>query len=349
MFFAYCALSSLWSLDPAYTLRKAAYQTLLCGTIAMSVFTSRDPRRILALVFALFIVTVLANLAAVLTRPPGPIGYEGIYSHKNSLGSAVALIFLFALYFVISTKGGMRLVAMTTAAACVFLLFKSESKTAMGLARLAPLAGVLLYVLARWLRVSPLVAILFGLSATVAAYFLISRLFGFDSSDLLLFVFNDATFTGRTDIWSFVWDHIQQRPLLGYGYQGFWGIPASPKLDAEPAFIAGMAHGHNGFLDAVLNVGIIGAALSIIPIVKIIRSCGRIDRPRGAPVLALYLTRSSFSSARTSWRPCSCCRRKWTKWSSSWWPFSRRRRRARAARTLESRFDARTREAEPRP
>ena len=293
LFFAYCAVSSLWSLDPAYTLRKTVYQTLLCGTIAMAVFTSRDPRRILALVFALFIVTVLANLAAVLTRPPGPIGYEGIYSHKNSLGSAVALIFLFALYFVISTKGGMRLVAMATAAACVFLLIKSESKTAMGLAALAPLAGVLLYVLARWLRVSPLVAILFGLSATVAAYFLISRLFGFDSSDLLLFVFNDATFTGRTDIWSFVWDHIQQRPLLGYGYQGFWGIPASPKLDAEPAFIAGMAHGHNGFLDAVLNVGIIGAALLIIPIVKIIRSCGRIDG-REARLSWLYLTTIFF-------------------------------------------------------
>ena len=44
---------------------------------------------------------------------------------------------------------------------------------------------------------SPLAAILFGLLATVPIYLLASRLFRFDLSDVLLFFFNDATFTGR--------------------------------------------------------------------------------------------------------------------------------------------------------
>ncbi len=109
---------------------------------------------------------------------------------------------------------------------------KSESKTAIGLAALAPLCGSVLYVLARWLRISPVASIVFGLCAAVSMYFITSRFFGFDTSDILQFVFNDATFTGRTQIWAFVWDHIKDRPILGHGYQGFWQIPDSPKFRA---------------------------------------------------------------------------------------------------------------------
>ena len=96
--------------------------------------------------FALCIVTVLANLANVMTRPPGPIGHEGIYSHKNTLGAVMALLFLFALYFLISTKGAARLVAMAIAAACIFLLFESESKTAIELSFIVPVVGELFFI-----------------------------------------------------------------------------------------------------------------------------------------------------------------------------------------------------------
>ena len=276
IFLALGAASTLWSLDGAFTLKKAIYQTLLCATVAMAVFTARDPRRILLLIFGLFVVAILANLFAVATRPPSPIGYEGIYDHKNTLGSTIGIAFMVSLYVLVSARGALRLVAVAAALACIFLLVKSESKTALGLAALAPLCGTLLYLLARWLRVSPLAAILFGLGMTVAVYFLASRLFGFDTSDVLLFLFNDATFTGRTQIWAFVWDHIKERPLLGHGYQGFWGIPNSPKYRAELPFIAKMAHGHNGILDTILNSGVVGLVLYLILIAKILRSCGNL-------------------------------------------------------------------------
>lgn len=288
IFLALGALSAQWSLDSAYTLKKAVYQALLCATVAMSVFTARDPRRILLFIFGLFVVAILANLVAVATRPPGPIGHEGIYDHKNTLGSTMGLAFMVCLYIVASWRGALRLVAIAAALACIFLLIKSESKTAIGLAALAPLFGTLLYLLARRLRISPLAAILFGLAMTVAVYFLVSRLFGFDTSDVLLFLFHDATFTGRTQIWAFVWDHIKERPLLGHGYQGFWGIPNSPKYRAELPFIAKMAHGHNGVLDTILNSGVVGLVLYLILIAKILRSCGNLAA-RGASLSWFYI------------------------------------------------------------
>ena len=276
VFLAFAVLSAAWSLDPTFTLRKSLYQVLIVLTVFMSVLTAGDTRRVLSFLFALMLVVVLANLGAVATRPPSPIGHPGIYTHKNSLGAAIALVFMFTLYFMLSGTRIVRVVALGAALACVFLLVKSESKTAMGLAALAPLCGVLLYLLARWLMVSPLVAILFGLCTTVATYLLASRLFGFDTSDVLLLLFHDSTFTGRTQIWAFVWDFIKQRPLLGYGYQGFWGIPNSPKFRAELPFIATMAHGHNGFLDTILTEGVVGFALYLIVIGKVIRRCGMI-------------------------------------------------------------------------
>ncbi len=276
VFLAFAVVSAAWSLDPTFTLRKSLYQALIVLTVFMSVLTAGDTRRVLSFIFGLMIVVLLANLAAVATRPPSPIGHAGIYTHKNSLGAAIALVFMFTLYFLFSGRRAVRVVAFVAALACVFLLLKSESKTAIGLAALAPLCGVLLYLLARWLLVSPLVAILFGLCMTVATYLLASRLFGFDTSDVLLFLFHDATFTGRTQIWAFVWDYIKERPILGYGYQGFWGIPNSPKFRAELPFIASMAHGHNGFLDTILTEGVVGFTLYLIVIGKVVRRCGMI-------------------------------------------------------------------------
>jgi len=289
VFLAFAVLSAAWSLDPTFTLRKSLYQALIVLTVFMSVLTAGDTRRVLSFLFALMVVVVLANLGAVATRPPSPIGYAGIYTHKNSLGAAIALVFMFTLYFTLSGKRAVRLVALAAALACIFLLVKSESKTAMGLAALAPLCGVLLYMLARWLQVSPLVAILFGVCMTAATYLLVSRLFGFDTSDVLLSLFNDVTFTGRTRIWAFVWDYIKERPILGYGYQGFWGIPDSPKFGAELPFIASMAHGHNGFLDTILTEGVIGFALYLIVIGKVVRRCGMIAG-RGASLSWFYLS-----------------------------------------------------------
>jgi exopolysaccharide production protein ExoQ len=289
VFLAFAVLSAAWSLDPSYTLRKSLYQLVIVLTIFMAVLAAGDTRRILSLIFALMLVVVLANLEAVATRPPSPIGHAGIYTHKNSLGAAIALVFVFMLYFMLSGRRMTRVVALVASLACLFLLVKSESKTAIGLAALAPLCGVFLYLLVRWLRVSPLVAILFGLCVTVAVYLITSRLFGFDMSDILLVLFGDATFTGRTQIWAFVLDYIKQRPILGYGYQGFWGIPDSPKFRAELPFIASMAHGHNGFLDTILTEGVVGFALYLIIVGKVIRRCGMIAG-RSASLAWFYLS-----------------------------------------------------------
>ena len=58
------------------------------------------------------------------------------------------------------------------------------------------------------------------------------------------------SFTGRSDIWHFVWKKIEQKPILGWGY--CCSIAASQELDPF------LRHAHNEVLNGALGLGIVG-------------------------------------------------------------------------------------------
>lgn len=68
----------------------------------------------------------------------------------------------------------------------------------------------------------------------------------------------DLTLTGRTGIWSVVLSKIAQHPWFGYGYKGFWRGMNGESIDVwyETLFMA--PHSHNGFLDLLVELGIVG-------------------------------------------------------------------------------------------
>jgi len=281
--------SSAWSLGPLFTLKKAIYQSLLLATIACAAFAARDGHRMLIRLFALFAAVVVVNLHVVLTQPAGLIGHEGIYAHKNGLGQNAGIAFILAAYLLLVGRAMLKPVALAVMAGAIVLLVQSESKTAMGLTVLAPVGAAVLLVLVRWFSLGVITALALALGAAAACYAVASQLAGFDASDVLLAIFNDDTLTGRTDIWAFISEHIKNAPLLGHGYQGFWGIgPDAPKLRAELPFIQRMPHGHNGYLDMMLSLGALGLGLLLLLNAKVLRHCGAIDR-RDAGLSFAYL------------------------------------------------------------
>ena len=181
-------VSSLWSLDTGTSFNLAVYQIILCASLGLSVWVSRDPRRIVKHVFWMFVAVVAVNLAFVAMRPPGPIGHQGIYPYKNLLGSAAACALLFALFHVAAGRLLSRLAALSAVLGALLLLVVSESKTAMAMAVLAPLLAASLYLAMRVFTV-PLPLLLAG-GGVVAwiVYAVAGALFGFDSGDLMLLV-----------------------------------------------------------------------------------------------------------------------------------------------------------------
>jgi len=54
---------------------------------------------------------------------------------------------------------------------------------------------------------------------------------------------------------------IQERPILGYGYAGFWTESAS---SAVVGAVGEVIYSHNGYLDVILTMGGLGLSLAII-------------------------------------------------------------------------------------
>ncbi len=70
-----------------------------------------------------------------------------------------------------------------------------------------------------------------------------------DASEIL-------TLTGRTELWGFVWEKIQQSPIIGYGFNAFEPIVTHEWFGAEDAAVGA----HNTFLQALFTVGFLGTA-----------------------------------------------------------------------------------------
>jgi exopolysaccharide production protein ExoQ len=181
-------------------------------------------------------------------------------------------------------------VAVVTAVGAVYLLYASESKTAIVLALACPLLAIGLYGLQRLSRIPLLVLMALGAATSAALFVIAAQSLDLRGGDILLLLFGDDNFTGRTHVWSFAWSHIADQPLLGHGFRGFWGIgPESPKLRAEIEFIRITGSAHNGFVDNLLDLGAVGLAVCLAYILSIFQAIQRLTvRPGGVTVF--YLT-----------------------------------------------------------
>jgi O-antigen ligase len=207
-------------------------------------------------------------------------GWHGTFAHKNAMSTLLVVGVVFIMAF--ETRRRVKWLSLATIAV---LLVGSRSGTG--------LAG-LIFVLTAW---NWLVAFLKQRERMSAPFvffsfvgLVVSLIAGVGTLPIVLAAYGkDTTFTGRTDIWSGVLWAIGRRPLVGYGYSGVW---VSDSL--EPTFtmmrhIGFRAfHAHNGTLDVLLQVGVVGFVLFILFYVPMLRGGLRLAR-RGDAVGAVVI------------------------------------------------------------
>lgn len=88
------------------------------------------------------------------------------------------------------------------------------------------------------------------------------------------------TLTGRTEIWNSLLPYAQKHFILGYGYGGFWTTSLRIRI---------ASHAHNGYLDTILNLGIVGLILLIVFLIKIAGTCARLI-DSGSNIFLLFLS-----------------------------------------------------------
>ena len=77
--------------------------------------------------------------------------------------------------------------------------------------------------------------------------------------DTVTLLTGDPTLTGRTQLWQYVLSRWEESPYLGQGYGALWQVgPETGGLFAQAHVGWVMNEAHNGYLDVLAQIGIIG-------------------------------------------------------------------------------------------
>ena len=74
----------------------------------------------------------------------------------------------------------------------------------------------------------------------------------------------DITLSGRTLLWDTLWQFIQEKPWLGYGYGSFFSGESREANIVWQLYDWTPNHAHNGYIHLWLNLGIIGLFVFIL-------------------------------------------------------------------------------------
>jgi exopolysaccharide production protein ExoQ len=80
----------------------------------------------------------------------------------------------------------------------------------------------------------------------------------------------DSQLTGRLDLWLILPSYIAERPWLGYGLGGFWVADSTNVALIWDAVGWTPPHAHDGWLDLLLELGIVGLALLSVQLLLIV-------------------------------------------------------------------------------
>ncbi len=257
-------ISPLWAQTPDLVFRRSIslLGTSLFGVVIAARLTvneqGRLARGVLRLAAAACLVLFVVAPGHAMATDYGTGSARGIFPHKNLFGAAMALGLL-AEWYVTENRGFGRIIKFAFLGLFTGLLLLSHSATSI-----VTVAGTLIIV---WLfeRVHrrydiPLPAILLFLAGLLVCV----ALFGIDTSIFTEMMGRSKDLTGRTDLWRFVGSMILARPVLGYGFSGFWGGASMESFAVENYVGWSPTYSHNGYLEILLNLGLVGTGLFLI-------------------------------------------------------------------------------------
>lgn len=254
-----CA-SSLWAAVLSLSLQRsvAVTGTSLVGITLAAQRSIEEQLRLFHRVFRLATALCLGCMVVTPQIAWSNLGLQGVFNQKNNLGEAMAVAILVNHYLpTASTRSKISKVIWLFI--FITLLIPSRSATSLVSLGAAILVAQAYQKLRRRMRV-PLGVVLLGIAGAVALTGSIMA----DDSLLSSLLGRSADLTGRTELWSYVISMILRRPIFGYGYSGFW-VGASPEsTDIARRIGWAPAYSHNGYLELVLNLGIVGLVLFVI-------------------------------------------------------------------------------------
>lgn len=283
IFLIWCLVTVLWS-NYTFVSFKRYIQYLTTVTVFLSVLLHvKDTKQILNVFKIILGGYLLVALLTILTIPGAKDRHgiwRGIAAHKNTLGqtSLLALIFFAAIF---NLKQSLKSKAIITFLIMIglVLLFGSKSSTSI-------FTALIIFSLSLTFMIDVFFEPI-GIRKTVSLLSVFVFVFLFVLIILIVpeiieavvgSAGKDLTFTGRVDLWLDIWEEAQKHLFLGTGFQGFWVITSDKIEQLFEIYIWLPLQAHNGYLDIINEVGIIGMVLFSFIIVNYFTSLSKLKR-----------------------------------------------------------------------
>ncbi len=253
-----CALSTFWSDYQFPTLRRSVTLSS-CVFFGAYCYLQFGVKGTLDLLGKATIVVAILSIVVYFALPAigheTALGYEGamrgVFSQKNSMGEAMLLASSCYLYQLIDNpKSYVR--PLLCLALLYFCMIMANSATSVLIAIIVLAVGAMFWSEANWRRRLVVIYLLAVGFVLIAAFAL------FDTAALLAHFNRDPSFTGRLPLWDASLQAAMLRPWLGYGYSGFWNQDSIIVQSIWEAIDWQAPSSHNGYIDILLQIGIIG-------------------------------------------------------------------------------------------
>lgn len=281
--FLYCLMNSAWSILPLVTLKKVVQfggLILLAVVLQITELRSLQWRRIL---LATLVAFQVLSLLMVLVRPDIAIEYTGIENGaweggawrgitdmKNTYGIMTAFTVIVWVSLFFTPGSGIRWPSfLMLLGYCGLSLVMAKSTTSL----LVTLLGVGCFVMFRWKFIdSEYVAsrVVIGLVLLLLVYVQVLFVLNgrFPSWDeffkpVAMLLGKSTDISGRFDIWDMVLQEIHRHWWQGVGFGAFWlGRGSASQFIIDRLYWVPY-QSHNGYLDLLNELGLIGLALFV--------------------------------------------------------------------------------------
>ncbi len=263
-------VSAIWSVNPEVTLRRSI---ALAGSSLFGVYLAvvYDHIKLLRLLARAFAIVIVASLVFAFVQPEIATSsvlhdgeWRGVFVNKNALGQMMLLSCLVRSILIVADRRIVR--HLPWLALSIALLLLSGAKTAL-------IVGLALFATALFVRKFRVdrrsFSFAFWLTAVLGALALMIA--GPSFTLILTLLGKDPTLTGRTEIWSLVWNAVQPRLWIGYGYGAFWSNPDGPAGEIWDVLNWHVPNAHSGFLELWLGLGLVGVMLFAALVVSTMR------------------------------------------------------------------------------
>ncbi len=271
IFCVWVLLSFKWSNQPGLSLKQGIL-FLITYLIAISISINFSVERIIRIFVMIFAFqAIISSLLAIFMPHLGvmtevyPGAWCGLWGFKQSLGISMSFGIAFTFGYIVCYKKTNPFLFFVLLL-MLLNVYKSEATTSVIISLLIFCLCIALYI-AR-LHLSLTLFSLWGVISVVVIGF------------LSLTVFKEAVFaslgknpnlTGRTEIWASLQQYIDQRPILGWGFQAFWTDQStySPVFNIE-AEMNGFKppDAHSTPKDVLLQLGLIGFIIWCVMLVQ---------------------------------------------------------------------------------